>query len=328
MKIHLIAPAKEHVRITQRGEKPINSKMFRFSLLSLLSVAACTPDDIEISITDEQVEPVVYDGPFDLVGITFMTALAPRAYEIASEYRKRGDPVVFGGYHASLNTREAMRHCDAVCIGEAEVTWPRLIEDFKRGIMKRAYHSERTADLSNLKRPRRELINERHYITVNAVQASILTPLPGTALFERYRAQSRIIDTDWSHYDYRHVVFKPRLMAPEQLQDGADWFIQQFYRTGSIAKRAMKAAFQLGPIGNLLFALPLNIAYHTGSRKWVGSGRNPARNTAPRRFPSRGSTATLEWPVVSPIRDVLYCKPGAGIDAPDRPALLKASDYN
>ena len=479
MKVHLIAPAKEHVRVTREGEKPVNSKMFRFSLLSLLSVAACTPDDIEITITDEQVEPVIFDEPFDLVGITFMTALASRAYELASEYRKRGVPVVFGGYHTSLHAKEALRHCDAVCIGEAESTWPRLIDDYTSGRIERVYQSNTPADLSTLKWPRHDLIKKRHYITVNAVQAgrgcpnscefcsvaaffhnryrhrpvrdviaeisslkekffvfvddnitaepeyakelfrrleplkkrwisqasitaadddelirlaarsgckglfvgietlseknlnslnkgfndtnsylhsidrmrdngigveagiifgmddddvgvfertldfcerakidavqaSILTPLPGTALYERYRAQDRIIDTDWSHYDYRHVVFKPRLMAPEQLQDGADWFIQQFYGTGSIAKRAMKAAFQLGPLGSLLFALPLNIAYHTGSRKWVGTGRNPARDTTPRRFLSRGSTALLEWPVVSPIRDALYCTPGAG----------------
>lgn len=82
MKILLIAPTSGKWKKVSRA-KMFNGKTFRFSLLSLLSVAVDTPDGNQVTIIDEQVEDIPWEEDFDLVGITCMTALAPRAYEIS-----------------------------------------------------------------------------------------------------------------------------------------------------------------------------------------------------------------------------------------------------
>ena len=71
-------------------------------------------------------------------------------------------------------------------------------------------------------------------VHASALQLNILTPLPGTPLFEDYQSQGRITDHDWSHYDFRHVVIRPARMTAAQLQAGTDWLYRQFYRLDRI----------------------------------------------------------------------------------------------
>jgi len=66
---------------------------------------------------------------------------------------------------------------------------------------------------------------------------NVLTPLPGTPLYERYNNSGRIFDRDWAKYDGKHVVFYPSRMTPEQLQEGFYWANHQFYSLPSIWKR-------------------------------------------------------------------------------------------
>lgn len=66
---------------------------------------------------------------------------------------------------------------------------------------------------------------------------NVLTPLPGTALYERYNAAGRIFDRDWAKYDGKHVVYYPTRMTPEQLQEGFFWANHQFYSLPSIWRR-------------------------------------------------------------------------------------------
>jgi len=98
MKILLVLPAGDRVRVTRASLRVPKRAMLRFSVLPLTIIAALTPRVHEVRIVDENVEPLDYDAECDLVGITFMTALAPRAYEIAREFRTRGKVVVGGGY--------------------------------------------------------------------------------------------------------------------------------------------------------------------------------------------------------------------------------------
>jgi hypothetical protein len=58
---------------------------------------------------------------------------------------------------------------------------------------------------------------------------SILTPMPGTALHEEYKADGRLDHTDWSRYDTRHVVMEPKHMTREQLLDGYCYLYEQAY---------------------------------------------------------------------------------------------------
>ncbi len=66
---------------------------------------------------------------------------------------------------------------------------------------------------------------------------SILTPMPGTALFDEFKEAGRLDHTDWARYDTRHVVFEPRLMRRDELMDGYIWLYEQAYGTGLMLDR-------------------------------------------------------------------------------------------
>src|SRR6201986_3785471 len=96
-------------------------------------IAALTPREHTVTHTDEIVDPVRFDEPADLVGITAPTPSALHAYDLAREFRRRGVPVVLGGPHATALPEEASLHADAVVVGEAEDTWPHVLEGAQRG---------------------------------------------------------------------------------------------------------------------------------------------------------------------------------------------------
>ncbi len=434
-------PADNPYRMRQ-GEM----KAIWFPKLSLPAIASHTPAEWDIRLIDESVQEVDYETPADLVGISAMTCYAPRAYEIAAEFRKRGVKVVLGGVHASYCPEEALQHVDTVVIGEAEELWPRLLKDFQNGGMERVYKMERFPDLSNYPRPRIDLLPRNTYMTSQCVFTTrgchfdcefcsvspfngkmtrrrpvgevceeirrikesryaeiierlkaggllekaatllrlsfnvddasifafvddlhnsnrtyckelwtalkdlnikwgaqttlflgddrelvklaaesgcvavfvgmesisddsleetnksfnqvkkfedeirmfhdhgimvnpgmvfgfdhddesifertvnwliknrlelayfnILTPLPGTTLFERYEKEGVIIDRDWSHYDGKHVVYRPKKMTPEVLLDGFFWANREFYSLSSIAKRISSTSQRVIP---------------------------------------------------------------------------------
>jgi hypothetical protein len=78
------------------------------------------------------------------------------------------------------------------------------------------------------------------FLTKNQVELAyfnVLTPLPGTQLFDRLEKSGRIFDRDWAKYDGKHVVFQPSRMTVEQLLDGFHWANHEFYSIPSIWKR-------------------------------------------------------------------------------------------
>lgn len=425
MKVLLISPENKKSIYAYSRE---DVRAFWFPKLSLPTIAAHTPPDIEVKILDEVVEDVNFNVEVDLVGISTMTYLAPRAYEIAAKFRARGVKVVIGGIHASMCPEEAKEHADSVVVGEAERTWPLLIEDLRRGELKPFYRETDLPELAGLPIPRRELLNRKAYWTTNCVQTSrgcpfdcdfctvtifggnqyrlrpveevveevrrlnkgyvvfvddniagnkayakklfkaliplkihwgsqasltmtrdpellelaaksgctalfigvesiseenlisankrfnkvakfreefkrfhdygimiqtgmifgfdhddessfertiefleenrielamfnILTPLPGTGLYKKMDEEGRIIDRDWSHYDGRHVVFKPRLISPETLQEGFFWAYHKFYSVPSILKRVLPSFRYLPSKYLLIERLFVNHAY-------------------------------------------------------------------
>jgi hypothetical protein len=66
-----------------------------------------SPESWSVDLVDEAVQEVDFEYPCDLVGISVMTCYAPRAYEIAREFRKRGKTVVLGGVHPTYCPEEA-----------------------------------------------------------------------------------------------------------------------------------------------------------------------------------------------------------------------------
>jgi radical SAM superfamily enzyme YgiQ (UPF0313 family) len=396
-------------------------------MLSSLSVAASMPPYVETEIVDEDVETIDFDTDADLIGISFMTYNAPRAYEIAARFRgEKGKPVIFGGYHPTFMPEEAIQHADAVCIGEAENNVPRMMEDFMAGELKPFYRSE-PVKLAGLPIPGRDLIRKKDYAPVDvlqatrgchyrcsfcsvaafhryqlrtrpvaevidelktlgshvlfmddnivgnreyakelfsemiplgkrwfsqggmgiaddeellrlaarsgcrglfvgfeslsqqnlrswkkqsnlskdylaavrklhavgigvvagfvfgsdddtpdvfertleflleanveALQATRLTPFPGTPLFEEMDRQGRILDKDWSHYDFDHVVFEPLHMGREMLDAGVGWVLRQFYARRQVAWRVWHSLRYLSPVVVVGGVVPLNLGY-------------------------------------------------------------------
>lgn len=443
MKILLVLPAGEQVRVTREHPEVPKRAMLRFSVLPLTVVAALTPHEHEVRLCDENVEALDFDTDADVVGVTLMTALAPRAYEIAREFRARGKIVIGGGYHPTLWPAEAAEYFDAIVAGDAEGAWPQVLRDIEAGRLRKTYREEPVAPVLETPVPRRELLahTARHYVTVNAVQTgrgcrhgcrycsvaafhqqrhrrrpladvlgelrtlprdfmfvddnlmadreyavrlframapfrkrwvgqcsieiandpellrharragcrglfigietvsaenlaamgkafndsaryreriatirragigvvagmivgldqddagvfertlrflksagidalqlNILTPLPGTPLFAEMERAGRATDRDWSHYDFRHVVFRPAAMNAEELQAGSDWLYAQFYRLDRILWRFLRGLFTLGWMPALL-ALKLGMTYRYDNRREGIVGRNPA----------------------------------------------------
>ena len=440
MRILLIAPTSGKWKNASRS-KLFNGKIFRFSLLSLLSVASETPDENQVTIIDEQVEDIPWHEEFDLVGITCMTALAPRAYQIAAQFRSRNIPVVLGGMHPTLCQEDAIRHADAIVVGDAEGIWNKVLSDFRKGKLKGIYSNSKPLDLTGLKSIPRNMLDKKSYATINAVQAtrgcpngcefcsvsafhkqiqrkrpveeviaeislipdkfillvddnltadveyssrlfqklkplnklwvtqsavgiaeypdlvksaaesgciglfvgietfstanlngvaktcnriekyrsaihlfhslgiaveagivfgfdndrpkvfqhtlkildeleidliqaSIFTPLPGTKRYENM--QARIYDRNWAHYDFHSVVFQPKHMSADELQNGHDWVTREFYKPWRIAQRLWRHTKRPRGLAALPYLTALNLAYFGRVMNWNIRGKNPA----------------------------------------------------
>lgn len=143
-----------------------------FVRLNLPTLAALTSKEWEVEILGARVTSIDYNAKVDLVGITGFTAEIPSAYHIADNFRKKGITVVMGGVHVSALPDEALQHADAVVIGEAELVWHKLLEDFKRGGLKQKYKADNLCDMKNMVIPRRVLLNRKMYSGFNTLQAT------------------------------------------------------------------------------------------------------------------------------------------------------------
>jgi len=432
VKVLLVSPTSPLWR-TQAAGAYRGPRAFRFSMLSSLYVAAAMPPGVETRIVDEDVEPVDFEADADLVGISLMTYNAPRAYEIADEFRRRGKTVILGGYHPTFMPEEAACHADAVCVGEAEGVVPQMLTDLRAGRLRRIYRSAH-ASLRGLPIPDRSLIRRGAYITPDAMQATrgcpyactfcsvaafcrhefrtrpvdevidelgrlgrrvlfvddniigdreyalelfarmaplkrqwcsqcsvriaddprllalaarsgcialflgleslsdgnlkawhkttnrardyaraiarlhaagigvyagfvfgmddddgtafertldfldrarvdvlqctILTPFPGTPLFDEMDRQGRIRTRDWGLYDFGHVVFEPKHLSPEALLAGANWLESRFYSRATTWRRIARAFGYLPPSVVLGAMMPLSLGYLTRTRAY------------------------------------------------------------
>jgi radical SAM superfamily enzyme YgiQ (UPF0313 family) len=159
MNILLIHPRMGHGPVTDQDRGTLRAKLFTDPVLTLPAVAATIPKKHHIRLLHEDQEDIDYSKKFDLVGISCFTMFAPRAYEIADEYRTRNVPVVLGGYHPTAMPKEAKQHADSVVIGEAEQTLPRLLIDFEKGKLKPFYRSRTWAKPEDISPLRRDLLH-------------------------------------------------------------------------------------------------------------------------------------------------------------------------
>jgi len=442
-KILIILPAGDKYRITSVEQIVPKRNMLRFSILPLLLVAALTPSDYEVDICDENVQMLDLNTDAGIIGISFMTALAPRAFEIADFFRARGKTVIAGGYFPTLCPEETVSHFDSVIIGDAENLWIKALYDLENSKIQKVYKHAPDEERDQIPIPRRDLIKKisKYYVTINAIQVgrgcynkcrfcsvtafykgkysrrpvidiiselkgvsrelifvddniisepeyskelfrkimplkkrwvsqcslkiaddpelltlakksgcfglfigienicplnlrkmdkefnlerdiserikiirnagigivaglivgmdgddvtvfrntlnflkntgidaiqvNIMTPLPGTPLYKEFTESGRIADTDYSHYDFRHVVIHPLMMTPAELQNGADWIYSQFYRLDNIIMRFLRSIFVIGLV-NSFFSLRLNLTYRYDNKREKIYGHDPS----------------------------------------------------
>lgn len=123
--------------------------------LWMFLLQALTPEGHEVILIDgnarmmdeQELAQFVRDNRIELVGIGAMTRMIAKAYRMADAIRQTGVPVVMGGPHVTEVPDEALghgglpRHADAIAIGEADETWPKIVQDAERGQLKEIYRA-------------------------------------------------------------------------------------------------------------------------------------------------------------------------------------------
>ncbi|MDH3974941.1 MAG: B12-binding domain-containing radical SAM protein [Deltaproteobacteria bacterium] len=197
-----------------------NLRVLALPPLNLTIIAAHTPEHYDLEIVDEAVEDINLEAHADIVAITCMTPMAPRAYEIARAFRSRGIPVVMGGIHVSMVPDEAAQYADSIVVGEGEYLWQDLLKDFENGSMKKFYRGgDNRPDIENLPRPRRDLLKGNYF--VQTVQTSRGCPYDcnfcSVTLFNggRYRLRSidKVIDEINSMEDKRLFIIDDNVIG-------------------------------------------------------------------------------------------------------------------
>jgi radical SAM superfamily enzyme YgiQ (UPF0313 family) len=155
MRVLLITPENRFIKAFRRGQ------FNNFAQLTMPWLAGFVRPPHRVNLVDEYNQPIDLDAPADLVGITCNTPNASHVYALADAFRRRGRLVVLGGPHATLLPDEARQHADAVVVGEAERTWPQVLEDAAAGLLKSLYRDEQPPSLAGLPQARRDLIRGR-----------------------------------------------------------------------------------------------------------------------------------------------------------------------
>ena len=109
-----------------------------------------TPKDVEMEYYDERVEDLPDKINSDVIALSVETFAARRAYELCKKYKTKKNKIVMGGFHPTMLPDEALKHCDAVILGDAEDTWPELLNDMKKGKLKKKYISSNTVKMAKI----------------------------------------------------------------------------------------------------------------------------------------------------------------------------------
>ena len=322
MKIGLIAmsgvraanPELTAIGLTLPGFVERSQVIASLPSLSLLTLAALTPPDLEVEyreIRDLAESPELPD--FDLVAIASYSAQIRDGYRVADRYRARGIPVVMGGIHVSARPEEARAHGVTVVIGEGELSWPRLIEDFRAGRMQPEYRPPAGAwyDLAQAPIPRYELLDPERYnrITLQTTRGCphrcdfcassiLLTPKYTSKPVEKVLAEIHRIREIWQHPFLEFAddnSFVQRAHARRLLEalrgEGLKWFTETDV---SVAEdEALLELMRESGCRQVLIGLESPVAQGLDGiemrRNWK-LGRLPDYATAIRRIQSHGIT--------------------------------------
>ncbi len=139
--------------------------------IGLATIAALTPPHWDVRIVDENVEPIDFDAPVDVVAVGGMSVQHGRQIEILTEFRKRCRYTVAGGSFATLCPERYTAHADTVVTGEAERLWPRFCADVEAACPRARYDETGTLPLELSPCPRHSLIAWPNYLA-GAIQFS------------------------------------------------------------------------------------------------------------------------------------------------------------
>ena len=165
-KILLIQPSPY-----DQNHNPIKKKRLYFVGLAMPLLAAMMPDDWETEIILEIIDDVNMDTDADLIGISTMGHGVLRSIDLAKEFRKRGKTVILGGYMASIMPEEALKYCDALVVGDAELVWNQVLEDFENKHLKKIYKRNLDKGILSTPLPRFDLITNKKIGDFLPVQA-------------------------------------------------------------------------------------------------------------------------------------------------------------
>lgn len=149
------------------GEPPIRS--WQMEPLAPAVISALTPREVPRVFYNDSLERIPFDAPTDLVAMNVEAYTAKRAYQIASEYRKRNVPVVMGGVHATLCPEDVARYAEAVVIGEAEEIWETVLADADRGALHAFYQAPGRAARPHA-HPDRSIFGDKNYLPLGLVE--------------------------------------------------------------------------------------------------------------------------------------------------------------
>ena len=149
---------------SREDRRPLRIRKRRLVGAVMPYLAALAPPGWDVTLLDDEIDEPDYNAAVDVVAITVRMVTSLRAYEVADRFRARGVTVLLGGPHATFYGDEMAKHADAVCIGEGEDIFPRMLQDAAAGRLARLYQRDSVASLKGMPTPRWDLLNQKHYV--------------------------------------------------------------------------------------------------------------------------------------------------------------------
>jgi len=163
--VRAASPELNEAGLTMPGFLERSQAIASLPSLSLLTLAALTPDSVEISYHEIEDIRKVGDPPVcDVAAIASYSAQIKDAYDLSDRYRALGVRTILGGPHVGAVPDEALDHADAVVIGEGELGWPDVVADLLAGRLGRIYGAMgREFDMADAPMPRFDLLEIERY---------------------------------------------------------------------------------------------------------------------------------------------------------------------
>ena len=139
--------------------------------LGLATVAALTPDRYDVTIVDENIEPIDFDVEAALIVLSAMGIQEERLFEVADRFRANGYTVCMGGPICNVVPERCRPHCDVLFEGEGEYTWKTFLDAWELGEHEDRYVQDEKIDMRDTPRPRLDLLDASAY-RVGAVQTT------------------------------------------------------------------------------------------------------------------------------------------------------------